>query len=78
LISGGVLSFSILSSSYSLCFDFELLFALLLGLPLFVLLLALHFFLLLNDLIILFWLFRLLAVLHGVLDSNFKLYAFCY
>jgi hypothetical protein len=78
LISGGVLSFSILSSSCSLYFDFVLFFALLLGLPLFVLLLALGFFLLLDDLIVLFWLFGLLAVLHGVLDLNFKLYAFCY
>jgi hypothetical protein len=24
-----------------------------------------------------FWLFSLLAVLHGALDSNFKLYTFC-
>jgi hypothetical protein len=78
LISRGVLSFSILSSSCSLCFDFVLFFALLLGLPLFVLLLALRFFLLLDNLIVLFWLFSLLAVLQGVLDLNFKLYVFCY
>jgi hypothetical protein len=76
LISGGVLSFSILSSSYSLCFDFELLFALLLGLPLFVLLLALHFFLLLDDLIILF-----LALLSSSCASwgfGFKLQTLCF
>jgi hypothetical protein len=33
-------------------------------------------FLLLDDLLELFWLLGLLAVLHGVLDSNFKLFAF--
>ncbi len=62
----GVLSFSILSIS--------LLFSLVL--PLSCLLLALWFFLLLDDLIELFLVFCLLVVLHGVLDSNFKLCAF--
>jgi hypothetical protein len=33
-------------------------------------------FLLLDDHLELFWLFGLLAVLYGVLDSNFKLYTF--
>jgi hypothetical protein len=37
---------------------------------------VLQFFPLLVDLLELFWLFCLLVVLHGVLDSNFKLCAF--
>jgi hypothetical protein len=41
------------------------------------LLLGLRFFLLLDDLLDLFLVFDLLAVLHGVLDSRFKLCAFC-
>jgi hypothetical protein len=40
------------------------------------LLLAFAGLLLLDDLLELFWLFGLLVVLHGVLDSNFKLRAF--
>jgi hypothetical protein len=41
------------------------------------LLLVLRVFLLLNDLLELFLTFGLLAVLHGVLDSNFKFCVFC-
>jgi hypothetical protein len=40
------------------------------------LLLALRLFLLLDDLLALFLAFGVLAVLHGVLDLNFKLYFF--
>jgi hypothetical protein len=41
------------------------------------LLLDFAIFLLLGDFLeLFFWLFGLLVVLHGVLDSNFKLYAF--
>jgi hypothetical protein len=40
------------------------------------LVLAFAVFLLLDDLLELFWLFGLPAMLHGVLDSNFKLCAF--
>jgi hypothetical protein len=47
-----------------------------LGLPLFVPLLVLCLFLLLDGLLELSLAFGLVAVLHGVLDSNFKLYAF--
>jgi O-antigen ligase len=42
------------------------------------LLLILRLFLLLDDLFELFLTFGLLVVLSGVLDSKFKLYAFCY
>jgi hypothetical protein len=38
---------------------------------------ASQFFLLLDDILEFFWLFSLLAVLHGTLDLNFKLSAFC-
>jgi hypothetical protein len=41
------------------------------------LLLVLWLFLLLDDLLDLFLVFGLLVVLYGVLDSNFKLCAFC-
>jgi hypothetical protein len=68
-----------LSFSCSFCFSFELFLALLCHFAwfaAFVLLLALQFFPLLDDLLELFLAFGLLAVLHGVLDLNFELYAF--
>jgi hypothetical protein len=73
LISGRVLILNF-------CFGFEpslLFFDILLGFYRFsCLLLTLRLFLLLDDLLELFWLFGLLGVLYGVLDSNFKLCAF--
>jgi hypothetical protein len=54
-----------------------LFFVTLLGLSLFsYLLLVLRLFLLLDDCLKLFWAFGLLIVLHGILDSKFKLCAF--
>jgi hypothetical protein len=57
---------------------FKLFFAILLGLPLFVPFVGFTVFLLLNDHLELFLAFGFLAMLYGVLDSNFKLCAFCY
>jgi hypothetical protein len=67
LISGAVLSF-FFTLSFSL--------TLFLDLPLFVLLLVWGFSFLLDDPLKLSLAFALLAVLHGVLDSNFKLWNF--
>jgi hypothetical protein len=58
-------------------FNFEFFFALLLGLPFFCYLLIFVVLLLLDDLLVFSCLFDLLPVLYGVLDSKFKLYAFC-
>jgi hypothetical protein len=70
-----------LSFSCSFCFSFELFLALLCHFTWFVafrVFVGLAIFLLLGDIIELFLLFGLIAVLYGVLDSNFKLCAFCY
>jgi hypothetical protein len=69
-----------LSFSCSFCFGFELflaLLAILLDLPLFVPFVSLMvFFLFLDDLLKIFLAFSLLAVLHWVLDSKFKICVF--
>jgi hypothetical protein len=58
-------------------FDFELFFTLFVGLPLFVPFVDLTVFLLLDDLLELFLTFWSPSYASWVLDSNFKLCAFC-